>query len=540
MDGGKRVAHKCHNFTFFYKTEDLSRKIRIFAHKLQLLAHHIESYLFVAFGREEGFRFIYFYNNSASIIYMDINFDIDIIGGFDPEKDKWDALIEAAMAGNVVPVIGPDIICEYNDGLNINEIIISSIAKQLRLSGSHKTFSQLVYDTEFLGNLKKLLHNDSLTKDVIYALVNNLFNNTKNLGQYFKPSAALKKLLNIKLFPFVITTSFSPVVENAMREAWGNRKVNVLSFCHNPQKDTKPGVGDISAAEDMTNPTVYYMFGKTTTQPHSYVLTDNDMLEFCQYWLSDQTRPRNLCAQLKDKYLLMLGCGYSDWLFRFIWFCMNKTADAKTKGLMAQNQSTHETLVEYLRRIDTFLPENKTPEEIIDEIDKRITQHTQSHQDELFARPPRTSTQVFISYSRRDSVVAETLYRYLTHNGLSVWYDRNDLLGGANFMDEIDLAIENCKVFVPIFSHNIAREAMDAHVYRREWKKAISLQESMGSRTFIVPINEDDFDIQSADIPQVMKDLNSIAYGPALNFEPVLASINEALNRLDNFHNHGI
>lgn len=466
---------------------------------------------------------------------MELNFDIDIIGGFDPEKNKWDVLIEAAMAGNVVPVIGPDIICEYDDGLNINEVIISTISKQLNLRGPHRTFSQLVYDSEFLGSLKKLLRNDTLTKDVIYALVNNIFNNPKNVDQYFKPSSVLKRLLNIKLFPFVITTSFSPVVENAMREIWGTRNINVLSFCRNPQKDTKPGVGDIMTAGDMTKPTVYYMFGKTASQPHSYALTDNDMLEFCQSWLSDQTRPRNLCAQLKDKYLLMLGCGYSDWLFRFIWFCMNKTSDAKTKGLMASDKSTHETLVEYLRRIDTFLPENKTPEEIIAEIEKRIVAYNENHKELRFSKPPKTETHVFISYSRSDAEIAEKLYRYLSDNGLTVWYDKNNLLGGSEFLDEIETAIEQAKVFLPIFSRNIAKEAMDAHVYRKEWKKALDLQESMGNRTFIIPIHEDGFDFYSADIPKEMKNHNSISFDESFDFSSILDSINEALNRLDNF-----
>lgn len=469
---------------------------------------------------------------------MNLNFDIDILGGFDPEKDKWDALIEAAVAGNVVPVIGPNIICEYNDGMNINETIISAISKQLNLSCSHRTFSQLLYDSEFLTNLKRSLKNDNLTNNVIYPLVNNLFNNPKNIDQYFIPSNALKRLLGIQLFPFVITTSFSPIVENVMKEVWGKRKVKVLSFCKDPSKDTKAGVGDILTAEDMSKPTVYYMFGKSSTIPHSYVLSDNDMLEFCRSWLSEQTRPSNLCTQLKDKYLLMLGCGYSDWLFRFIWFCMNKTSDAKTTGLMAQDDNNEETLVEYLRRIETFLPENKTPEDIIAEIEKRISIYNDTHEGEKFNRPPKTSTQVFISYSRSDSEVADKLYRYLSDNGLSVWYDRENLLGGSKFMDEIMQAIENTKVFVPIISKNVSLQAMDPHVYRQEWNKAISLQQSMGNREFIIPINEDGLNIYTADIPSAIKDHNSLTYTNDYNFKKLLDSINVALNKLDNFKSY--
>lgn len=458
---------------------------------------------------------------------------LDIFEGLDPEKDKWDALIEAVAAGNVVPVIGPDIICDYPNNLNINEFIINAISSQLHLKDAHTTFSQLVYDPEFLVKLneKSLVAN----RDVIYGLVSNLFNSERNIDRYFKPSDVLNKLLSLKLFPFVITTNYSPVVENAMRNAWGNRNVKVLSFCRNPQKDTKAGIGDITTSTDMLNPTVYYMFGKASNQPHSYVLTDNDMLEFCQSWLSEQTRPNNLCAQLKDKYLLMLGCGYSDWLFRFIWFCMNKTSDSKTKGLMAKDKSTHETLVEYLRRIDTFLPSNKTAGEIVTEIERRIAIYNRTHSNEWFSKPPKIKTQVFLSYSRSDSGIADALYNFLTEQGLSVWYDKNNLLGGSQFMDEIEDAIVNTKVFVPILSRNIDKEAMDAHVYRKEWNIALGLQESMGKRNFIIPVHHDNFDFYNADIPKGLESHNSIPISGVESFSKVLIPINEALNKLDNF-----
>lgn len=76
----------------------------------------------------------------------DLSFDIDILGGFDPEKDKWEALIEATMAGNVVPVIGPDIVCEPRYGMNINQSIISAISKQLGLTENHLSYISSVAD----------------------------------------------------------------------------------------------------------------------------------------------------------------------------------------------------------------------------------------------------------------------------------------------------------------------------------------------------------------------------------------------------------
>jgi hypothetical protein len=319
-----------------------------------------------------------------------------------------------------------------------------------------------------------------------------------------------------------------------MREVWGNRNVKVLSFCNDPKRDTKVGIGDIGSPEDMNNPTIYYMFGKVPGAERSFVLTDDDMLRFCRSWMSESQRPRNLCYQLKDKYLLMLGCGYSDWLFRFIWFCMDKNAETKTMGLMAADEKTTKSLVEYLRRIDTFLPANKKPIEIVSEIERRLKEY---NDNQRFNHPPR-ELQVFISYSRSDSEIAKELYNFLTDNGLNVWYDRNNLFGGTIFMDEIDTAIENSKVFIPIITHNIDREAMDFHVYRSEWKKAIALQANVGDRNFIIPIHEKGLNFYNAQIPKEMKNRNSIEYDNTYRFDNVLRAINEALNRLDDFKNN--
>lgn len=464
---------------------------------------------------------------------LKINRD-SIIGN---EDTKWNALIEAAMAGNVVPVIGPDIICDYGGRYNANEFLVTTIAQQFGLSSDIRTFSELAYCNEFLAKMEE--PGNVVTRDVIYDLINGIFSNESNIEQCFQPSAMLTKLLSIKQFPFIITTSFTPVVEREMRRLWGSREVSVLTFSNNVIKDTKPGVGDIRNAADMTRPSVYYMFGRTPDQPHRYVLTDNDMLDFCKAWLSEQTRPNNLCNCLKDKYLLTLGCGYGDWLFRFIWYCMSKSADTSTKGLMAKDERTEKSLVDYLNRINAFLPSNRRPEEIIDEIARRLENYNQSHLNEWFVRPPR-STDVFISYSRSDSAFAESLYNYLRNQGLSVWYDRNDLLGGARFIDEIDNAIAHTKVFIPIFTQSIAREAMDAHVYRREWKKAIEMQENMGSRNFIIPVHAADFDFYDADIPGTLKSHNSIEVIPGGDYSAVLASVNQALNALDTFRQYSL
>ena len=62
---------------------------------------------------------------------------------------------------------------------------------------------------------------------------------------------------------------------------------------------------------------------------------------------------------------------------------------------------------------------------------------------------------VFISYSRKDIVQAESLCKTLTAAGVDYWIDRN-IHGSANFLTEITHYISSCKVVLFIASANSA------------------------------------------------------------------------------------
>ena len=136
---------------------------------------------------------------------------------------------------------------------------------------------------------------------------------------------------------------------------------------------------------------------------------------------------------------------------------------------------------------------------------------------------------VFISYSRSDSDVAEQLYETLTAQGKRVWYDRNNLTDGGNFMEEIKKAIRTSKYFIPILSENITKEKGDSHVYRNEWNTAIEVAISMG-RTYIIPLAEAGFDFYKAAIPEKMQQHNAIFFSKGEGVENVAEKIIHKMN----------
>ncbi len=442
--------------------------------------------------------------NSYPIIDDDIFDDVDILNP-DSDEPLWDKLIQNIIDGKVIPVIGPEMLTI--NGTDINTFIIDGIGRKLSMNNSPHSFSELVYASEYKNTFGN--------RDRIYYQVSNLFAKKR-----FPSSPLLERLLSIRQFPFVITTSFAPIVEDTMRSIWKD-ELRVLRFNNNPMEND-----DIKTGADLRKPTVYYMFGKVCDGVKKYVLTDTDMLDYVSSWLSNdnRARPKNLCNELKDKYLLMLGNNYSNWLFRFIWYSMRKSDLGH--GMLAYD-SLDEALITFLERTETFTKQNTS--EVIDQIVSRLEKKLAENEKTKFNKPEE-NMDVFISYSRSDSDIAERLYDVLTEQGKRVWYDKHNLTEGGNFMEEIKKAIRTTKYFIPILSNNITKEKDYSHVYRNEWDTAIEVAISMG-RTYIIPLAENGFDFYRASIPDKMQQHNAIFFSRDDDMSVVIEKIIHKMNQ---------
>lgn len=442
-------------------------------------------------------------NNPQMMDAMSFNFN-DIFLDTDKDEPLWDKLIQQIIDGNVIPVIGADMLIDNN--VNPHQLLVDGIANMFHLTSHPHSFSELIYDPDYTKSNKKV---------DIYYQVNKFF-----AANRFPPSRRLQRLLNIRQFPFVITTSFTPIVEQTMQTIWGD-ELRVMRFNNNPSENH-----DIKSGADLRKPTVYYMFGKVGEGVQKYVLTDVDMLDFCSSWLSNdnRARPKNLFSELKDKYLLMLGNNYSDWLFRFIWYSMRKSNMGQ--GMLAYDH-VDESLINFLERTETFTKQN--PSDVIDQIITRLGKKLQENEQVKFDQPEE-NMDVFISYSRSDKEVAEALYAALTAQGKRVWFDKHNLTSGGNFMDEIRKAIRTAKYFVPILSENISKEKDQSHVYRNEWDLAIEVAISMG-RTYIIPLAQKGFDFYRAAIPEKMQQHNAIFFDSSESMEEAAEQIIHTMNK---------
>mgnify|MGYP005926426815 CR=1 FL=1 len=107
------------------------------------------------------------------------------------EERRWNDLIDAVMEGRVIPVIGPDFLIDEepdNNG-NINNLhqqIIDILTSAYGIKSNPRSFSQLVYDKDFL-------YETNSDKEAIYMLINQILTQAIEENQ-LRPGNALHKL----------------------------------------------------------------------------------------------------------------------------------------------------------------------------------------------------------------------------------------------------------------------------------------------------------------------------------------------------------
>ncbi len=417
------------------------------------------------------------------------------------DEKSWDKLVEQIWAGNVIPVIGDNLVLENT---TIVKELIEYLATTKGLDRVPRTFSELYYDKDFI------LHQPALYEEVSSLIEAN--------QPDFNPSLILEKFLSIEQFPFVITTSVDYTVEETMKKIWAkrNRKVRSLVFCNDDSVND-----DIRTSSDIKEPTVYYMFGKANNnREHSFVLTEEDMLSFCQSWLSDR-HPALLSKVIGSKYLLFLGVNYPDWLIRFLWYSMR--SNLRDSGMLVDNRELESSLVDFCQRVS--IRTQMSPLVMIDEIMTRLDAMKQEYELKKFDHV-QENTDFFISYSRRDAASAELLYKALTAQGYNVWYDKKDIAIGTEWETAIRRGIRTTKKFIALISDNIAIESKDHHPYRTEWD--IALAHRMNDRSFLIPVCLGSTDIYKdvdLNLPEDLLHINALPWSNAESAEELVKKL---------------
>jgi TIR domain len=108
---------------------------------------------------------------------------------------------------------------------------------------------------------------------------------------------------------------------------------------------------------------------------------------------------------------------------------------------------------------------------------------------------------VFISYAREDSNAAKRLRKDLKDTGLNPWLDKEELLPGQNWENEIKNAISKSRYFIALFSKTSVKKI---GYYQNEIKFALEVLKSYPpNRIFYIPVRLEDCEIPYNEIKSI-------------------------------------
>ncbi len=409
------------------------------------------------------------------------------------DQRDWRMLLGDIAQGLVVPVIGGELLTVSIDGQKkpLYEYLAECLAERLQVEHLPKpsTISDVVH--AYLQDGKNPIRTPYFE---IWDILRDL---------NCEPPEPLCQLAAIPGFTMFITTT----CDNLMRQAvdkvrfGGNPTALQLSFNRSAASDDLPP--DFNGAP----PVVYHVFGQAANLP-TYVATDDDMLNFGRLWQDERHQPRAISSFLRDKFLMVLGCSFENWLSRFF-LCALKGdmlfAEKNRCGILADTHSRHdEQLTLFLSRRMGPVYSAGGAEEFIRELLERWKEYAPESMNWSAASPlggkvpePYLGDEfvkgsVFISYASEDNTCALALEEQLRQAGFDVWLDKHRLGAGADYRRLIFHNIEHCSIFIPIISHHVETVA-ERRYFRMEWEHAAE-EKKMRSpiAQFIRPVVIDD------------------------------------------------
>lgn len=412
---------------------------------------------------------------------------------------NWSILFDQIEKERVVPIVGREfyyvIDNETKQETPIEKYLCKELAKKYNIppdTANVTSISDAIEDANYMN--RRVLSSQT---DIYYE-IDQILKNTK-----VKCRENIVDFLAIGKFPLILTTSYVSRLESELIANYGNVKVVVYD---------KSSRADIDFTLSTTTPSLYYLFGKCSRIKQSFLVTEDDLLDYLHLWHNLDTRPQHLSSYLKDKFLLVLGCNYPNWLFRFFWHSIRNftlaSSSTDMQAVVAAEQATRDKeLSFFLSRIQTLIYEDC--HKFVDVFMKRWieykkTKNTTEQNNNLTSN----KTDLFISYAREDASVVLNLAEKLRLLGAEVWLDENKLEWSDMYETIIDEKIREAKRFIPIISKTTI--APGRRYFKKEWAMALREMDYRLGSPYFAPIVIDSTDINNNQIPEPFRKVHII------------------------------
>jgi hypothetical protein len=420
------------------------------------------------------------------------------------DDDAWDDLISFIEERRVIPIIGPELLqVDTDTGPRLlYDWLAEKLARRLNVDLTRLPQPYTLNDVVcwFLGARGR--------REEAYVRLRGILKDAP-----FEPPRALRRLAAIPEFDLFVSTTFDPLLEMAinLERFGGSSSTQVLSYSPNR-------VTDLPAERDrLQRPVVYHLFGRISSSP-TYVISDEDLLEFICALQSEHLAPEKLFHELEHNHLLFIGSNFSNWLARlFLRMAKrHRLSDPRDVGeVMADDHTIEdERLVSFLQQVSVRTRIYIGAERFVDELHQRLAARRKPASGHgtgptRFLPPTREmpDNAVFISYAREDLPAVQQIKAGLDAAGITTWFDMERLESGDDYDRKIQRNITRCAYFIPVIS--AATQRRHEAYFRREWSYALDRVRNMADGAlFILPITVDATDAADALVPDRFKALH--------------------------------
>ncbi len=417
-------------------------------------------------------------------------------------EDVWEDLLNYIEEKRVIPIVGPELL--KVDTESGPRLLMELLAERLA--------QRLGVDTSPL--LKPLTLNDVVCsylaghgrREEAYTRLRTIMREAA-----FPPPLPLRQLAEITDFNLYVSMTFDPLLEQAVNDVRFGGAANTEVIAYAPNR-----VADLPVErDDLQRPVVYHLLGRLSASP-TYVISDEDMLEFVCALQSEHLTPEKLFHALEHNHLLVIGSSFSNWLAR-LFLRMTKRrrlSDPRDVGeILADNHSTRDArLVSFLQQVSMRTRLFTGAEAFVDELHRRWmarrggASKAGAAEPSRFLPPAREMPEraVFISYAREDLPAVQRIKSALDAAGITTWFDLERLESGDDYDRKIRGNIARCSYFLPVVSATTQRRH-EAY-FRREWSYAVDRTRGMADgAVFVLPVCIDSTTEADAIVPEKFK-----------------------------------
>jgi hypothetical protein len=324
------------------------------------------------------------------------------------DDDAWDDLLNFIEERRVIPIIGPELLkVETETGARL---LYDWIAE--KLAGKLNVDTARLPQPYTLNDVVCWFLSSHGRREEAYTRVRSILRDAN-----FTPPLALRQLAQITDFDLFVTTTFDPLLEQAINNErfQGAQSTEVIAYTPNRVADLP------SEREKLQRPVIYHLLGRLSASP-TYVISDEDTLEFVCALQSEHLTPEKLFHELEHNHLLFIGSNFTNWLARlFLRMAKrHRLSDPRDVGeVLADNHSGSDgRLMAFLQQVSVRTRIYSGAEKFVDELHRRWTARHRPADVLAFGAAPQRflpperempDNAVFISYAREDLAAGEKL-----------------------------------------------------------------------------------------------------------------------------------